>query len=148
MAAILPETVLQFGSGKFLRGFADLFLHQANENGQNVGRVVVVQSTAAAPIRWPARAAAIMSWCAAWKTARSSTVSRSRPASASPWRRRATGTASWHWPALPNCICPLEHSQVGYTLDPNDGPNRRPPASFPAKLTAVLHEHFQADSRA
>src|SRR3954471_23533646 len=41
----LPETVLQFGSGKFLRGFADLFIHQANAEGQCVGRVVVVQTT-------------------------------------------------------------------------------------------------------
>src|SRR5947199_5761962 len=41
----LPETVLQFGAGNFLRAFADLFLHQANEKGQAVGRVVVVQST-------------------------------------------------------------------------------------------------------
>src|SRR4051794_10245060 len=41
----LPETVLQFGSGKFLRGFADLFIHQANEAGRAVGRVVVAQST-------------------------------------------------------------------------------------------------------
>src|SRR4051794_37568312 len=41
----LPETVLQFGAGNFLRAFADLFVHQANERGQNVGRIVVVQST-------------------------------------------------------------------------------------------------------
>src|SRR5947208_7997868 len=41
----LPETVLQFGAGNFLRAFADLFVHQANEQGQAVGRVVVVQST-------------------------------------------------------------------------------------------------------
>src|SRR5271166_830806 len=41
----LPETVLQFGSGRFLRAFADLFIHQANESGQQVGRVVIVQST-------------------------------------------------------------------------------------------------------
>src|SRR5262245_37987934 len=41
----LPETVLQFGSGRFLRAFADLFIHRANESGQNVGRVVIVQST-------------------------------------------------------------------------------------------------------
>src|SRR5438477_1700470 len=39
------ETVLQFGSGRFLRAFADLFIHQANQQGQNVGRVVIVQST-------------------------------------------------------------------------------------------------------
>src|SRR5438105_3183970 len=43
----LPETVLQFGSGRFLRAFADLFVHQANEQGQAVGRVVIVQSTGA-----------------------------------------------------------------------------------------------------
>src|SRR5579884_2584241 len=41
----LPETILQFGTGKFLRGFADLFIHQANQDGQAVGRVVVVQTT-------------------------------------------------------------------------------------------------------
>ena len=41
----LPETILQFGSGKFLRGFADLFIHQANQGGRAVGRVVVAQST-------------------------------------------------------------------------------------------------------
>ena len=41
----LTETVLQFGTGNFLRAFADLFIHEANEQGQAVGRVVVVQST-------------------------------------------------------------------------------------------------------
>ena len=42
---MLPETILQFGSGKFLRGFVDYFVHQANAAGQNVGRIVVAQST-------------------------------------------------------------------------------------------------------
>ncbi|MCE2806289.1 MAG: hypothetical protein LW700_13960 [Gemmataceae bacterium] len=46
MSTSLPETVLQFGSGRFLRAFADLFIHQANQQGQQVGRVVIVQSTA------------------------------------------------------------------------------------------------------
>src|ERR1700730_14070340 len=41
----LPESILQFGSGRFLRAFADLFIHQANQQGQNVGRIVIVQST-------------------------------------------------------------------------------------------------------
>src|SRR5262245_46184644 len=40
-----PETVLQFGAGRFLRGFVDRFLQNANDAGQNVGQVVVVQST-------------------------------------------------------------------------------------------------------
>src|SRR5437867_7180068 len=41
----LPETVLQFGTGKFLRAFADLFIDQANRSGQVIGCVVAVQST-------------------------------------------------------------------------------------------------------
>src|SRR5262245_65788399 len=41
----LPETILQFGTGRFLRAFADLFIHQANQQGQAVGKVVLVQST-------------------------------------------------------------------------------------------------------
>src|SRR5437764_10558796 len=39
----LPETILQFGAGRFLRAFIDRFVHQANEQGQNVGRIVVLQ---------------------------------------------------------------------------------------------------------
>src|SRR4051794_11875146 len=42
----LPETILQFGAGRFLRAFLDRFVHQANEAGQNVGRIVVVQREA------------------------------------------------------------------------------------------------------
>ena len=41
----MNETVLQFGSGKFLRAFADLFVHHANQQGQNIGKIVIVQST-------------------------------------------------------------------------------------------------------
>src|SRR5437773_661713 len=42
---MLSETILQFGSGRFLRAFFDLFVHHGNEQSQNVGRVVIVQST-------------------------------------------------------------------------------------------------------
>ena len=42
----LPETILQFGAGRFLRAFLDRFVHQANDAGQNVGRIVVVQRSA------------------------------------------------------------------------------------------------------
>src|SRR5471032_479814 len=42
----IPETILQFGAGRFLRAFLDRFVHQANESGQNVGRIVVLQRSA------------------------------------------------------------------------------------------------------
>ena len=39
-----PEKVLQFGSGNFLRGFADYFIDVANEKADFNGKIVVVQS--------------------------------------------------------------------------------------------------------
>lgn len=41
----LPETILQFGGGRFLRAFADRFVQHANDAGAGVGKIVVVQST-------------------------------------------------------------------------------------------------------
>lgn len=48
----MDETVLQFGGGKFLRSFADFFIHEANAAGQAVGQVVVVQSTDSPRAQW------------------------------------------------------------------------------------------------
>lgn len=41
----LPETILQFGAGNFLRGFVDLFVSQINHTNNPAGRIVIVQST-------------------------------------------------------------------------------------------------------
>src|SRR5262245_31079360 len=43
----LPEKVLKFGAGGFLRAFADYFIDQANRQGIFNGRIVIVQSTGA-----------------------------------------------------------------------------------------------------
>src|SRR5262245_18084853 len=40
-----PITILQFGAGRFLRAFIDRFVQHANDGGQHVGQIVVVQST-------------------------------------------------------------------------------------------------------
>lgn len=41
----LPEKVIQFGTGAFLRGLADYFVDKANREGVFNGRIVVVKST-------------------------------------------------------------------------------------------------------
>ena len=41
----LPEKVIQFGTGGFLRGFCDYFIDEANRSGDFAGRVVMVGST-------------------------------------------------------------------------------------------------------
>ena len=39
----LPEKILQFGEGNFLRGFVDWMIHQMNKQGLFGGKVCVVQ---------------------------------------------------------------------------------------------------------
>lgn len=41
----LPEKIIQFGTGAFLRGLADYFVDKANRNGVFNGRIVVIKST-------------------------------------------------------------------------------------------------------
>jgi tagaturonate reductase len=46
----LPERVLQFGTGVFIRGLIDYFIDKANKEGNFNGRVVMVKSTDAGDI--------------------------------------------------------------------------------------------------
>jgi tagaturonate reductase len=142
----LSETVLQFGAGRFLRAFADLFIHQANEEGQNVGRIVVVQSTGAA------RAAALNRQQGRYHVAvrgyEGGVVVDRIETSAS--IRRALVAAS-QWDAIletarsPELRIILSNTtESGYNLDPADKPEDAPPRSFPAKLLAVLRARFEA----
>ncbi len=41
----MKETIIQFGSGNFLRGFADHFIHILNEKGLYDGKIVIIQPT-------------------------------------------------------------------------------------------------------
>src|SRR5690349_16322800 len=41
----LPEKVVQFGTGAFLRGFAEYFVDEANRRGMFNGSIVAVSST-------------------------------------------------------------------------------------------------------
>src|SRR5215469_16139924 len=41
----LPERVVQFGTGAFLRGFAEFFIDEANRQGKFGGSIVAVSST-------------------------------------------------------------------------------------------------------
>ncbi len=142
----LPETILQFGAGNFLRSFADLFIHQANQDGQAVGRIVVVQSTGRE------RAEAINAQSGRYHVvirgfAEGQVVERVEEAGAI---SRAL-FAGDQWDAIlevarsPQLRWILSNTtEAGYDLDPGDGPDADPPPSFPAKLTAVLHTRWRA----
>jgi tagaturonate reductase len=142
----LPETVLQFGSGKFLRGFADLFLYQANAEGQRVGRVVVVQTTGQERAdrlnrqggRYRVLVRGLWGGQVVDRVEESASISRAL-------------VAAQRWPEVlafarsPQLRYVLSNTaEAGYNLDEADGPTAAPPRSFPAKLLLLLAERFRA----
>src|SRR4051812_22208549 len=144
--APLPETILQFGAGRFLRAFADLFIDQANRAGQAVGRVVIVQSTgdgrAAALNRQGGRYHIVIRGLEDGEV-----VDRVEPVESV--SRAVVAATDWDevraLARSPELRVILSNTtEAGYALDPADGPADAPPRSFPAKLLAVLRERHAA----
>src|SRR5918995_2228795 len=142
----LPETILQFGSGRFLRAFADVFIDQANRQGQNVGRVVLVQSTGGE------RADAL-----ARQGGKYHVVIRGLENGQVVDRVEEVGclsralVAASHWGEVrdvarsPDLRFVLSNTtEAGYALDESDTPESAPPKSFPAKLLLLLKDRFDA----
>ena len=140
------ETILQFGSGRFLRAFADLFIHQAAGHGEDVGKVVIVQSTggerAGGLNRQGGRYHVVIRGIEAGKVVDrvESCASISRALVAGSQWDEVLGLA--RSPALRVVLS--NTTEKGYDLDPADGPADAPPRSFPAKLLAVLRARHAA----
>jgi tagaturonate reductase len=145
----MNETILQFGSGRFLRAFADLFIHQANQQGQNIGRVVVVQSTGdsradtlnRAGGRFHVAIRGLENRVAVSRVEPCESISRALAAS-SQWDEVLALARS---PALRVILS--NTTETGYELDPSDRATTALPRSFPAKLLAVLRARFEAGQK-
>ena len=143
----LPETILQFGTGRFLRAFADLFIHQANHEGQEVGRIVVVQSTgddrAALLNRQGGQYHVVIRGLAAGSVV-------DRVESVASVSRALVANSQWQdvqaLARSPHVRVVLSNTtEVGYALNPSDKVDSIPPRSFPGKLLMVLKERFDAN---
>jgi tagaturonate reductase len=142
----LPETILQFGAGRFLRAFVDRFVQNANDEGQGVGRVVVVQST-------PGQRADLLNsqpdgfhvLVRGYDDGK--LVERIEPVKSigraliaqNQWDKVLAVARS---PELRYIV--TNATEAGYAVDPADRADSAPPKSMPAKLTRVLWERFQA----
>jgi tagaturonate reductase len=141
----LPETILQFGSGRFLRAFADLFIHQANAAGKAVGRVVIVQSTGGERAgglngqggRYQVIVRGLENGAVVERTEPVESVSRALVAS-SQWNEVVALARSADLRLILS-----NTTEAGYDLHPGDQPSDAPPRSFPAKLLVLLHERFK-----
>ncbi|CAN5575448.1 tagaturonate reductase [soil metagenome] len=142
----LPETILQFGSGRFLRAFFDLFVHHGNEQGQAVGRIAIVQSTG------DSRADSLNKQGGKYHVVvrgyEDGQVVDRVESCASVSRGIHAGT-QWD-EVLKLAVSPdlkvivSNTTEAGFTLDPEDTPTDPVPKSFPAKLLAVLHARWKA----
>lgn len=142
----LPERAVQFGTGAFLRGFVDDFLHRANQAGLFDGRVVVVGSTGSG------RDGALRAQDGLYTLAvegfdEGHPVQECRIiASVS---RALSATDEWD-AVLALARAPLVRfvfsntTEVGIALHPDDAADAAPPRSFPAKLTRFLYERARA----
>lgn len=143
----MMETVLQFGSGKFLRCFVDLFVHEANETGSPVGRVVVLQSTGwqraralnGQDGRFHVAIRGIEGGQRVDRTVVVQSVSRAL-AAGEDWEQVLEFARSEPLNAIVS-----NTTEAGFALDPQEPrPGDGPPRSFPAKLLLVLKARHES----
>jgi tagaturonate reductase len=143
----LPETILQFGSGRFLRAFADLFVHHGNMQGQDIGRIVVVQSTGegragglnAQQGKYHVVVRGYEAGAVVDRVEECHSVSRALHAG-SQWSEVLAVATS---PDLKTILS--NTTEGGYACDEDENPLVGVPSSFPGKLFAVLFARWIAE---
>jgi len=147
----MDSPILQFGTSRFLQAHVDLFVHQALEQGQALGRITVVQTTSSvqsaqrlAAFNAPGGYAVRIRGCSGGQVVAEEYCVTSVEAGLH---------ADRDWPAIralatgPVQVIVSNTGDRGYDLSPQDGPAlldaSTPPHSFPAKLLVLLHARYQ-----
>lgn len=137
-----PERVLQFGTGALLRGFADVFVDDANRAGRFNGRVVMVGSTGSGRAARLAEQDGLYTLCIRGyrdgKTIDDSRIITSVSRALASQDQWSDVLACARTPDLALVIS--NTTEVGIQLDEDDRLDLDPPRSFPGKLTAALYE--------
>ncbi|XZE56420.1 hypothetical protein SH139x_002533 [Planctomycetaceae bacterium SH139] len=142
----MSETVLQFGAGRFLRGFIDRFISELNHGGQQLGSVVVVQSTAGARAELLNQAVDGFTVVVRGREqgelidreVKVHSISRALVADQQ-WQQVLDFATSESLGLIVS-----NATEAGYVLSPSPQPAKAP-ATLPGKLTAVLAARFAAD---
>ncbi|PWV51708.1 tagaturonate reductase [Chitinophaga sp. S165] len=147
---VLPEKVLQFGTGVLLRGLPDYFIDKANKAGIFNGRIVMVKSTDKGNTDAYTEQDNLYTHCIQG-------IMQGRRVEEyiinSSISRVLSATAEWN--AILDCatfsemeIVISNTTEVGITLSDDDIHATTPPPSFPGKLLAFLlhrYRHFSGD---
>ncbi len=141
----LPEKVLQFGTGVFIRSFADYFIDKANKNNVFNGRIVVVKSTSNGNGNEFEEQDGLYTVCS--KGIENGVVKEEFIVNAAISRVLA---AVSHWAEILKCahnpemkVVISNTTEVGIQLVQEKISNAAP-SSFPGKLLAFLMERYRA----
>ena len=145
-AASLPERVLQFGEGGFLRGFVDWMVHGMNQQGLFRGRVVVVQPIAQGQTEilneQDGAYTLLMRGVENGEVVERQEVITSISRGINPYVDFAAYLDCAHNPDLRFIVS--NTTEAGIAFSSADKFTDAPQASFPGKLTRFLLERFQA----
>jgi len=142
---LLPEKVLQFGTGVLLRGLPDYFIDNANKQGIFNGRIVMVKSTnQGATVVFSRQDNLYTQIVRGIKNGKNieeaiinASISRVLSA-ADEWTEILTCAAN---PQLQIVIS--NTTEVGIALLKDDNVHAKPPISFPGKLLSFLYERYK-----
>ena len=141
----LPERVLQFGEGNFLRAFADWMLHQLNKKNLFNGKVVVVQPIAeglADKINGQDGIyTLLLRGLQDGKVTEQKEIIDVISRCLNPYGEWDSVLACAENPDIEFVIS--NTTEAGISYDASDKPDLNPPVSFPGKMTAYLYRRYQ-----
>lgn len=141
----LPERVIQFGEGNFLRAFVDWMFHQLNKKQRFNGRVVLVQPIAEGLAdkinEQDGLYTLFLRGLQDGKTIEQKEIISSVSRCINPYTQ---------WDEYLKCaenesieFIVSNTTEAGISFDQNDKLESNPPVSFPGKLTAYLYHRFK-----
>ncbi len=141
----LPEKVLQYGEGGFLRGFADWMINRLNGAGEFNGRVVVVQPIPQGMIdklnAQDGLYTHMLRGVVGGRTVEEKEIVASISRGIDPYTQFEAYIACARNPDLRVIVS--NTTEAGIVYRAQDRLDDRPPVSFPAKLTQFLYERYR-----
>ena len=142
----LPEKVLQFGEGNFLRAFVDWMIHGMNQKGLFGGRVVIVQPLAQGMVpklnQQNGLYTVMMRGVQHGKVNEEQQLVASVSRGIDLYSDFQSYLKCSHNPELRWIVS--NTTEAGIAFNANDRPTDQPPSSYPGKLTLLLLERYQA----
>lgn len=144
--AVLPERILQFGEGNFLRGFVDWMINGVNQQGLFGGRVVVVQPLPQGLIPKLNEQGGVYTLLLRGvqngKVVERQQVITSVSRGIDPYTDFQSYLDCAHNSDLRFIVSNTTEAGIAYTA--SDRPTDCPPSSYPGKLTVFLLERYKA----